>query len=104
MLEITKAAVDHLRKLRKEKGLDDSMGVRFVGSEGRLGLRFRKEPDKNDQVVSQEGLSIYVAPEVAEKFEASIVDARTQGTRRALVLRRPKAPKPSSRTASPRTA
>ena len=104
MFEITKAAVDHLRKLRNEKGLDESMGVRFVGNEGRLGLRFRKSPDKDDQVVSQEGIAIYVAPEVADKFEQSIIDARTQGTRRALILRRPKTPRTARRTATPRTA
>ena len=99
MFEITKAAVDHLRTLRKQKGLDDSMGVRFVGNDGRLGLRFRKDPDKGDQVVSQEGIAIYVAPEVAEKFEQSIVDARVQGTRAALILRRPRTPKAAPRTA-----
>jgi Fe-S cluster assembly iron-binding protein IscA len=109
MFEITKAAVDHLRKLRREKGLDESMGVRFVGNEGRLGLRFRKSPDKDDRVMAQEGIEIYLAPEVADKFEESIIDARTQGTRRALILRRPKTPRTvrrtsSGRTASPRTA
>lgn len=88
MLRITKQAADHLAKLRTDKGLDGRVGVRFVRNGGRVGLTFTRTPEKGDRVVPRDGMAVYLAPDVADAFEQSIIDATTEDDRTRLVLRR----------------
>jgi Fe-S cluster assembly iron-binding protein IscA len=88
MMQITERAATYLERLRSEKGLDGKSGVRFVRNGAKVALRFAPAPEKGDRVVRRDGLAVYLAPEVVEKFDRSIVDARTREARTWLVLRK----------------
>jgi Fe-S cluster assembly iron-binding protein IscA len=97
VLKLTSSASRHLVKLRKERGVDDRAGVRFVSKEGRVGLTFSLNPVKGDREMDSDAIKVYIAPEIAPALDESIIDARDEDGKTALVLRK-------QTTAAPRTA
>jgi Fe-S cluster assembly iron-binding protein IscA len=88
MLKLTTKAANHLRKVRKERGLDERAGARFVGKGGRVRLTFANAPQKGDKVVKGADIPVYVAPDVADTLDQSIIGARVQEGRTVLIFRR----------------
>jgi Fe-S cluster assembly iron-binding protein IscA len=97
VLQVTERAIDHLEGLRRKKGFDERVGVRFVRNGERVALTFARGPKKGDRVVPRDRIPVYLASEVADTFDHSIVDAKTADERTWLVLRpqRKATPKPS---------
>lgn len=101
MLELTSKAALHLIKLRGERGIDDRAAVRFVSKEGRVGVTFSLNPMDGDRVVEGDEIKVFVAPEIAPALDESIIDARDEDGKTALVMRKQAAPAP--KVASPAT-
>jgi Fe-S cluster assembly iron-binding protein IscA len=87
MIQITPQAVQHLLHLRKERGFRDADGARFVRNAGRLGVTFTPAPENGDRVVDAGGMSLFVAPDIADRLDQSVVDARREDGRTLLVAR-----------------
>ena len=92
MLRITPEASDHLRRIRKDKGLDDKVRPRLFRNEGRLGLSFVETPAQHDALIEDAEMPILVAPDVVQAFGAGTIDVRSRDGHNELVLRRPPAP------------
>jgi len=88
VLKLTSSASRHLVNLRKERGVDDRAGVRFVSKEGRVGLTFSLKPVHGDRELDGEAIKVYIAPEIAPALDESIIDARDEDGKTALVLRK----------------
>lgn len=89
MLHVTQDATNHILQLRKERKLGDQ-APRFVASGNGLGLTFASKPKRGDTVVELEELPIYLAPDVANALDGSVIDAREEDGKRILVLKRNK--------------
>jgi Fe-S cluster assembly iron-binding protein IscA len=87
MLQLTPEATRHLVRVRRERGLDDQSGARFVSDGAGVGLTFAEAPEPGDGVIEQTDISVFVAPEVADALNASVVDARAEDGKSVLVLR-----------------
>lgn len=91
MLQITQQAAALLTEARAGAGAPDTFGVRFFAETDtpagtQIGLNFVPQPVEGDQVSKQEGLAVYVAPEVAEPLTAAVVDAKPVNGTPQLVL------------------
>lgn len=80
MLHITHAAAELLTELRREQDLPDDTGLRVFAEtaeqsgEVTIGLGFTNAPAAGDQVTEQEGLKVFVAPEVAAPLTDATID------------------------------
>ncbi|MEX1171623.1 MAG: hypothetical protein WEG56_03310 [Chloroflexota bacterium] len=88
MLQLTPEATSHLVRVRRQRGLDDQSGARFVSKGGSVGLTFVAAPEPGDRVIEQKDIAVFVAQEVAEAFDGSVIDARLEQGKSVLVLRR----------------
>jgi Fe-S cluster assembly iron-binding protein IscA len=88
MLRLTPKATNHLITVRKERGVDDQAGARFISKGGRVGLTFAAAPTEGDRVVDGEKINVFVAADIAEALDQSIIDASDQNGRMSLVIRR----------------
>lgn len=85
MLQITHAAVDLLNQIRQGADISDDAGVRVYpeqtsGDEVSIGIGFINDPMPGDQVSEQEGLRLFVAPEIAGPLDTTMIDVtRTDG-------------------------
>jgi Fe-S cluster assembly iron-binding protein IscA len=92
MLTLTERAAAFLAEARSRSGLSEDVGVRISG-ESRNGeapsyrLTFAAEPSPEDLVVHRGVTSLFVAPEVAGRIQAAILDVDDRGDGTALVLR-----------------
>ncbi len=94
MLQLTPTAVRHLVTIREERGIDNRAGARFVRKDGHVGLTFALAPLDGDQVVEDTKIKVFVAAEIAAAMEQSIIDARDEEGRTALVVRKQAATRP----------
>ena len=79
MLQITHAAAELLSEIRKEQQVPDDHGLRVFAEtanedEVSIGLGFTDTPAAGDQVTEQEGLKVFVAPEVAAPLTDTTID------------------------------
>ena len=88
MPQITKDATRHLKRLHAEKGLDGEASVRILRHSGRLGMSFSQTPHDDDTRVDQDGVHVYIARELADPLDRSVIDVETAGERPRLVVRR----------------
>ena len=86
MLQITPKATEHLVRVRRERGFDNTTAPRFVRNGPRVGLTFTP-PEATDQVVKESGLAVYLEADVATALEGSIIDARPEDGKVVLVVR-----------------
>ena len=90
MLKLTKAATAHLLRVRTDRGFDPSAGARFVrGGAGGVGLTFARAPQEGDTVLTGSDFPVYVAEDVAEILDRSIIDETTTEDRESRLLIRP---------------
>ena len=100
MLQITPQAERHLIRLRDERGFDDKHGVRFLTTSGSVGLTFAATPKPDDRVVEGTNLPIYVALDALAALDAATIDAKPEGEKTVLVIRRQQAPQAQSTNAN----
>lgn len=84
MFRVTSAAAATLLEACQEEGMtSESAGVRVAGTvdeSGTLSLEImlQEEPEPTDQVTDQEGIRVFVAPQVAESLAGLELDV-TEG-------------------------
>lgn len=79
MLQITHDAAQLLTELRRGQELPEDHGLRVFAEtsepgEVTIGLGFADAPAQGDQVSEQEGLKVFVAPELADPLEDAAID------------------------------
>lgn len=99
MLQLTPDATTHLRRVRRQRGLDDKSAARFVPRGSGVGLTFASTPEPGDRVIEREDISVFVAPALADALETSVIDAQVEDGKSVLVLRRRTAGKVAARRA-----
>jgi Fe-S cluster assembly iron-binding protein IscA len=88
MLQLTSDAARYLINVRRERGISDKSGARFVGRPGRVGLTFAAAPEDGDRVVEVDGIKAFVAGEIAEALDESVIDALEEDGKTTLVVRK----------------
>ncbi len=79
MLQITRDAATFLSELRRGHDMPDRYGLRVfpestAPGEVSIGLGFTDTPLDGDQVTEQDGLRVFVAPELAEPLHDAEID------------------------------
>lgn len=79
MLQITHAAAELLNEIRRDQEVPKDHGLRVFAEtanddEVSIGLGFTDAPAAGDQVTEQEGLKLFVAPEVATPLTDTAID------------------------------
>ena len=92
MLEITKGAAALLTELRKGQEVPENYGVRVFPEtaqpgEVTIGLGFAEQPAAGDQVTEQDGMKVFVAPELAAPLEDAAIDVTQEDGAARLVFR-----------------
>lgn len=90
-MQLTQAAAQQVTIAREAQGVPDTFGLRVFGepqaSGGTaLGLAFAEVPAEDDQVIEQEGLRVFVAPEVAGPLTSVALDVEETPEGAKLVL------------------
>ena len=78
-MQLTQAAARRVTSAREAQGVPDSFGLRVYGEPQEsgataLGLAFTPVPAEDDEVSEQEGLRVFVAPEVAGPLASAALD------------------------------
>lgn len=91
MLKISTQAATVLTEARATAELPNDYGLRLSAAssaEGpRLGIAFVPEPAAGDQVSEQEGIKVFVAPDVAEPLADAVIDVQPGEGGPELILR-----------------
>ena len=92
MLEITKGAAALLTELRKGQEVPENYGVRVFPEtaqpgEVTIGLGFAEQPAAGDQVTEQDGMKVFVAPELAAPLEDAAIDVTDEDGAARLMFR-----------------
>lgn len=87
MVKLTEGAAKHLIRLRKERDRG-AESPRLVSRRSRLRLTFAPKPERGDQVIEHGELSVYVASDVVESLDQSVIDAREEEGKSYLIVRR----------------
>jgi Fe-S cluster assembly iron-binding protein IscA len=79
VLQITHGAATFLSELRRGQEVPDTYGLRVFPEstepgEVTIGLGFTDTPLEGDQVTEQDGLRVFVAPELAAPLEDAAID------------------------------
>lgn len=93
MLQITHDAATFLTELRRGQSVPDDYGLRIFAQasepgEVTIGLGFTDTPVAGDEVSEQEGMRIFVSPELAAPLEDAAIDV-TDGDGAARLVFRP---------------
>lgn len=97
MFEVTSRAAAALANSRTKIGLDETIAIRISASESGNGssagyqLRFASHPSAGDVVLESAGTKVFLAAELLEPLESSVLDTveTTQGERLILKHRPP---------------
>lgn len=92
MLQITPDAATFLSELRQGQDVPETYGLRVFAEasepgEVTIGLGFTENPADGDQVTEQDGLRVFVAPELATPLEAAAIDVTAEEGAERLVFR-----------------
>ncbi len=92
MLALTPRAVAALAETCTRQGLPKTIGLRISastsnGDGGVYDLRFVADPEPDDVVVEGGRTRVFLAPEVAQHLDSSVLDAEETAHGRKLVLR-----------------
>ena len=92
MLQITHGAATFLSELRRGQDVPDSYGLRIFPEstepdEVTVALGFTDAPADGDQVTEQDGLRVFVAPELAAPLDDAALDVTTEEGTARLVFR-----------------
>ncbi len=92
MLQITPDAATFLSELRRGQDVPETYGLRVFPEasepgEVTIGLGFTESPAEGDQVTEQDGLRVFVAPELATPLEGAAIDVTAEEGTERLVFR-----------------
>ena len=92
MLQITRDAASFLAELRRGHDMPDTYGLRVfpestAPGEVSIGLGFTDTPLDGDQVTEQDGLRVFVAPELAEPLDDAEIDVSGEAGTPRIVFR-----------------
>ncbi|MGH2427845.1 MAG: hypothetical protein ACRDGV_02990 [Candidatus Limnocylindria bacterium] len=92
MLQITNGAAALLTELRRGQDVPDEYGLRIFpeaadAGEVTIGLGFADAPAAGDQVTEQEGMKVFVAPQLAEPLDNAMIDVAQQDGASRLVFK-----------------
>jgi len=102
VLQITHDAAQLLTELRRGQDLPEDHGLRVFAEstqpEGEItiGLGFADAPAQGDQVTEQEGLKLFVAPELAEPLTDAAIDVTKADDGASRLVFRPQAETPEA--------
>lgn len=96
MLQITHAAAELLSEIRREQDVPEDHGLRVFAEtsnadEVSIGLGFTAAPAAGDQVTEQDGLKVFVAPEVAAPLTDTAIDVTPASNGATRLVFRPQA-------------
>lgn len=91
-MQITHEAASLLREVRRAADVPDTYGVRLYPEASNeqgvtVGLGFAEGPAAGDHVTEEEGIAVYVAPEIAAPLAGAVIDAEQQDGEPMLVIR-----------------
>jgi iron-sulfur cluster assembly protein len=94
VLQITHAAAELLNEVRQQQDVPEDHGLRVFAEaanpdEVTIGLGFSASPADGDQVSEQEGMKVFIAPEVAEPLSDSAIDVTPGGNGATRLVFRP---------------
>ena len=95
MLEVTQTAVQHMVETRSQKGIDSEAGARFAPNAHGIGMAYTRSAQPGDSTVDTPQIDIYVAPELAQRFDNGTLDVDVKEGKMSLVFR------PRAKTARP---
>ncbi len=92
MLQITRGAATFLSELRRGHEMPDTYGLRVfpestAPGEVSIGLGFTDTPLEGDHVTEQDGLRVFVAPELAQPLDDAQIDVAGEGGTPRIVFR-----------------
>ena len=92
MLQITPGAATFLSELRRGQDVPDTYGLRIFPEstepdEVTVALGFTDAPADGDQVTEQDGLRVFVAPELAAPLDDAAIDVTAEEGTPRLVFR-----------------
>ena len=92
MLQVTHGAAALLTELRNGQDVPETYGVRVFPEstqpgEVTIGLGFTDAPAEGDQITEQDGLKVFVAPELAAPLEDAAIDVAQENGASRLVFR-----------------
>ena len=92
MLQITHGAATFLSELRRGQEVPETYGLRVFPEstepgEITIGLGFTDAPAEGDQVTEQDGLKVFVAPELATPLEDAAIDVAGDDGATKLIFR-----------------
>ena len=92
MLQITHGAATFLSELRRGQEVPDTYGLRVFPEstepgEVTIGLGFTDTPHEGDQVTEQDGLRVFVAPELAAPLDDAAIDVAGDNGAPRLIFR-----------------
>jgi hypothetical protein len=86
VLRLTPRATEHLVRVRNERGIDDRHAARFVGKGSRIALTFAQSAEPGDRRIETRGIAVLLAPEVADRLDQSVIDARREDGKDVLMM------------------
>jgi Fe-S cluster assembly iron-binding protein IscA len=94
VLQITHGAATFLSELRRGQDVPETYGLRVFPEstepgEITIGLGFTDTPADGDQVTEQDGLRVFVAPELASPLEDAAIDVTAESDGGAKLVFRP---------------
>lgn len=92
MLQVTQGAAALLTELRSGQDVPETYGVRVFPEttqpgEVTIGLGFTDAPAEGDQVTEQDGLKVFVAPELVTPLDSAAIDVAQENGASRLVFR-----------------
>jgi Fe-S cluster assembly iron-binding protein IscA len=92
VLQITHGAATFLSELREGQDVPDTYGLRIYpetteADEVTVALGFTDSPTDGDQVTEQDGLRVFVAPELAAPLADAAMDVSADGEAPRLLFR-----------------
>ncbi len=92
MLTLTPNAANALNETKTRQNIPDDASLRIAsapatnGEQGGITLGFVDEPQAGDQVGEAHGLTVCVAPEIADDLDGAQIDLQQQGADAQLVI------------------
>jgi hypothetical protein len=86
VLRLTPRATEHLVRVRSERGIDERHAARFVRKGSRIALTFAQSAAPGDRRIETRGIAVLLAPEVADRLDQSVIDARREDGKDVLMM------------------
>ena len=92
MLQITNGAAALLTEIRRSSDVPEDYGLRIFPEQSGQGdvsvsLGFTDRPVEGDQVTEQQGLRVFIAPELAQPLDQAAIDVTDEDGAERLVFR-----------------